>query len=80
MPIYVIVERSARVVAVTAAALLLAFHETEAAIGALALWPLTRGAISVLDVFVVFFTERPLIQASHYKRAISELSAPRASD
>lgn len=35
--------------------------EYEAAGAALALWPLSRALISILDVFYMFFTERPLV-------------------
>ena len=36
----------------------------EAACAALALWPLSRALISILDVFYLFFTERPLIRSA----------------
>jgi hypothetical protein len=80
MPFYYIVDRAALVLAIVSSATFLAFNEGEAAIAALAIWPLTRGLISVLDVFVVFFTEKPLIRSSGYKPTLSDVSVSNTSD
>ncbi len=80
MPVYYIVERSALVVAMALSVLFLAANEGEAALAALAIWPLTRALISVLDVFYVFFTERPLVRSSGYNPALSEAAVSDTSD
>lgn len=80
MPIYHFIERAALVFAMASSALFLAVGEGEAAIAALAIWPLTRALISVLDVFVVFFTEQPLVRSSRYKPSLSEYSVSNTSD
>ena len=48
--------------ALVLSAVFLMMRELEIALVALALWPLIRAAISVLDVFVLFFTQRPLVR------------------
>jgi hypothetical protein len=80
MPIYHIVERAALVFAVASSAGFLAMNEGQTAIAALAIWPLTRALISVLDVFVVFFTEKPLVRSTAYKTSPSDFSVSNTSD
>lgn len=80
MPLYWIIDRLALVVAIGSASVFLLMQQGETAIAALVLWPLTRGIISVLDVFFVFFTDRPLVRASDYRPALSEGDAREVSD
>lgn len=80
MPVYHIVERSALVLAMASSVLFLAANEGETALAALAIWPLTRALISVLDVFFEFFTERPLVRSPGYKPALSEATVTNTSD
>lgn len=63
MSYYRIIDRFALVLAVTASATVLAMNEPVAALAMLSIWPITRAAASVLDVFYTFFTNRPLITA-----------------
>ena len=80
MPVYYIIERSALVLAMVSSVLFLIAGQGETALAALAIWPLTRALISVLDVFFVFFTERPLIRSSGYKPTLSEATVSNTSD
>lgn len=80
MPVYRIIERSALVIAIALSALFLVANEGEAALAALAIWPLTRALISVLDVFFEFFTERPLVRSSGYRPVLSEATVSNTSD
>ena len=61
MSIYKIIDRFALVVALTASGAVLIMHQPFAAVAMLAIWPITRAVVSVLDVFYTFFTNRPLI-------------------
>ena len=66
MLVYRIVDRLALVLALTICILFLTKHEFETALFALALWPITRVVISVMDVFVLFLTEKPLVRGPGY--------------
>lgn len=59
-----LIDRVTMVVALGVSICFLWIGEYEAAGAALALWPLSRALISILDVFYMFFTERPLIRAN----------------
>ncbi|MGL4281747.1 MAG: hypothetical protein ACRCS0_15395 [Albidovulum sp.] len=59
-----IIDRVIMMVALTAAICFVWSGEYEASGAALALWPLSRALISILDVFYLFFTERPLIRSA----------------
>lgn len=59
-----LIDRVTMVLALGASACFLWIGEYEAAGAALALWPLGRALISILDVFYMFFTERPLIRST----------------
>ncbi|MDW4550001.1 hypothetical protein R5H32_11625 [Defluviimonas sp. D31] len=62
MTLYRIIDRIALVLALFSFCLFFVMQELETAISMLALWPLTRAAVLVVDVFFTFFTERPLIR------------------
>lgn len=58
-----LIDRVTMVVALGASICFFWIGEYEAAGAALSLWPLSRALISILDVFFLFFTERPLIRS-----------------
>ena len=78
MPIHRILDRFALILAVTLFAAFLAMHEPASAFLALALWPLTRALISILDVFVLFFTQKPLVRRPVCRTISSEARVDRA--
>lgn len=61
MRIYKLIDRFIMVAALIGAVTFLKAGEAEAAVAAIALWPISRAMASVLDVFYLFFTERPLL-------------------
>ncbi len=63
MKIYKLIDRFIMIAALIGAASFFKVGETEAAVAAIALWPISRAMASVLDVFYLFFTERPLLSA-----------------
>lgn len=80
MPLYWIIDRLALIVAIGSSSVFLLTQQPETAIAALAIWPLTRAVISVLDVFFVFFTDRPLVRVSDYRPAMTEAKPQQATD
>lgn len=59
-----LIDRAMMVLALGVSICFLWIGEYEASGAALSLWPLSRALISILDVFYMFFTERPLIRSS----------------
>jgi hypothetical protein len=62
MSIYKIIDRFALVLALTTSGLFFAMGEYETSIAMLALWPMTRAMVLIIDVFFMFFTEKPLVR------------------
>ena len=75
MPLYWIIDRTALIVAMVSSSAFLLMQKPEVAIAALTIWPLTRALISVIDVFFVFFTDKPLVRTSRFHPALTD---PRA--
>ncbi|MGB3179597.1 MAG: hypothetical protein WBH14_14840 [Albidovulum sp.] len=62
MNLYKIIDRLAMFLALLSSGLFFSMGVYETSIAMLMLWPATRAAISIIDVFFTFFTERPLIR------------------
>jgi hypothetical protein len=80
MPLYWIIDRLALVTAIGSSSTLLLLQQPEASIAALTIWPLTRGIISVVDVFFVFFTDQPLVRASERRETLSNRTPQQIAD
>ncbi len=74
MKTYVLIDRSIMVVALISAVGFLLGGEMEAAGAAITIWPISRVMISVLDVFFMFFTERPLLRSNVPANEVERIS------
>lgn len=80
MPLYWIIDRLALVTAIGTSSTMLLLQQPEACIAALMIWPLTRGIISVVDVFFVFFTNQPLVRSREYQQSLGDSTSHRIAD